>query len=914
MTMDFKAGSNIGGFILDTYLGGGSFGVVWRGHEASSGREVAVKLLTGALSSSETAGMRAEVELLAASAASQSEHVVHVLGGGVEPVPHIVMEYVEGKDLAALLEDKGKLTVEETIDIGLAISDALRALNEAGIIHRDIKPANVMINRDGVIKLADFGIAKIVGYETMTMAGHTAMTMAYAAPEIWDDSSSFGRPSHKSDLYALGVLLFQCLTGETPFRGNYGALYKAHTERPPDIKALPPETPPSLRTLIQLCLEKRQENRPDSASACTQMIERAKTEVAGSAATVSEPRQLGSWVKGAPHERQPWAWHCQHESRDANATVEVHFADSLEYGAILRKALGVNPKLTQLGAERLLETNRLLLHPDESWQNPPAGRFQFWLAREDSALQPAAAITTVILGKAVVALAALIDAGAEENLTLSVRDNLTILANGDIYLRRPGLDAQPTDSDIEAWEVIRELPMDAAAAAMVARSDGFRSLVEEFAGASAEGATVVVGRGDQTVVVGSETGQTVVVGHGPAEQEVCPNCKAPVIPGQAFCASCGRPTQPQAAPAAVTPIVPPIPVAPSAPRNLQMVLNRTGRGKGSSWYELLLQNGGSLPLNLRLDAYDEAGGLAISLPHLVMLAPGASQRMQVHVEPHKRRMFGKHTWKFMISASGGGGNEPPSTIEGLFDEEPPSWPLFAGGLFAVAAIAVAGALAFAGGGDDSDTSKLSVAGSATPAPATATAAPSATHTPVPATATPAPLPPPPPPTEVPPTPEPNRANCDVIRASGTYLSVTERVWFQSNCISTGGGGTAPTPVPTSAGGNLPPAPTATTPPAASYTMTAALNSTTYARNQGFTLCYRLNPQGVPFHVRLYESVNGVSQGLQTEWDDDGALSGAWNDCIGNLAWDNVAGARQLRLEAIVNGVLVAQATVNANVQ
>jgi serine/threonine-protein kinase len=187
--------------------------------------------------------MRAEIELLAASAASRSRHVVHVLGGGAEPVPHIVMEYVEGDDLSARLKREGKLSAGQTIEIGLAISDALGALNEAGIIHRDIKPANVMTDRDGVIKLADFGIAKIVGYETMTMTGQAAMTMAYAAPEIWDDGSAFGRPSHKSDLYAMGVLLYQCLTGDTPFRGNYGALYKAHLERTPDIKALPPETP-----------------------------------------------------------------------------------------------------------------------------------------------------------------------------------------------------------------------------------------------------------------------------------------------------------------------------------------------------------------------------------------------------------------------------------------------------------------------------------------------------------------------------------------------------------------------------------------------------------------------------------------------------------------------------------------------
>src|SRR5688572_13068049 len=148
MTMDLRAGSRVGEYILESYIGGGSFGAVWRGRDAASSRPVAIKFLTGALSSAETAAMRADVELLAASAASRSGHVVHVLGGGVDPVPHIVMEFVEGIDLQVLLKQKGKLSSDETIEIGLAISDALSALNEAGIIHRDIKPANVMTDKD----------------------------------------------------------------------------------------------------------------------------------------------------------------------------------------------------------------------------------------------------------------------------------------------------------------------------------------------------------------------------------------------------------------------------------------------------------------------------------------------------------------------------------------------------------------------------------------------------------------------------------------------------------------------------------------------------------------------------------------------------------------------------------------------
>jgi serine/threonine protein kinase len=97
----------------------------------------------------------------------------------------------------------------------------------------------------------------------------------------------------------MGVLLYQCLTGETPVRGNYGALYKAHLERAPDINVLPPETPPSLRSLVSRCLEKRQERRPKDAGECVSMLRRAEAELAEASggAGMNEPgRKLGSWV------------------------------------------------------------------------------------------------------------------------------------------------------------------------------------------------------------------------------------------------------------------------------------------------------------------------------------------------------------------------------------------------------------------------------------------------------------------------------------------------------------------------------------------------------------------------------------------------------------------------------------------
>src|SRR4051812_33804568 len=106
MTSEYRAGYQIGNYILDSYIGGGGFGVVWRGHAVDSTSPVAIKILTSTAAegtSGTTSALRADIEVLAAAAGARSEHVVKVLGGGVEPKPYIVMEYVEGSDLLALL-------------------------------------------------------------------------------------------------------------------------------------------------------------------------------------------------------------------------------------------------------------------------------------------------------------------------------------------------------------------------------------------------------------------------------------------------------------------------------------------------------------------------------------------------------------------------------------------------------------------------------------------------------------------------------------------------------------------------------------------------------------------------------------------------------------------------------------------
>ena len=764
MTSEFQAGSRVGNYVLDTYIGGGSFGAVWRGHHASSGQQVAVKLLTGALSSSETAAMRADVELLAASAASRSLHVVHVLGGGVEPIPHIVMEYIEGSDLQGMLREKGKLDSERTIDVGLAISDALGALNEAGIIHRDIKPANVMIDKEGVIKLADFGIAKIVGYETMTMTGQAAMTMAYAAPEIWDDGTSFGRPSHKSDLYAMGVLLYQCMTGDTPFRGNYGALYRAHMERRPDIDVLPEETPPSLRSLIESCLAKRQEERPPDAAACVAILQRARAELASASGAIKEPAKLGPWIKDAPHETMAWAWHCHHESRGETATVEVHFANSLDYAAELRKALSANRKLAPLGAERLIESNRLLLHPDEAWVTPPPGQFQFWIAREDKPVEPATSVTKDMLRTAVPSLVALEEAAKAESTSLAFGRNLAMLAAGGIYLRRPGLNGPQDGGDQGLLATLQALPLDAEAGAAVASVADLPSLLSALAPAPVvEPASPQPDENATRIISKPVDSPPTVVQQRAVVPEVAPQLEV------------SPPSRPSIPPAAA-----------SAGAMAAIVLGvRPVKSAGASGeYSLSLENLTSRSLDLHLDAFDDDDGLNYALQRHVVLPPGASEQVFLRVEPRSRRLLGgKRTTPFFVTASQGGSGEPPVTVQGQFEDQPRMPLVPVAGVFGVALAGLIAAVVLAGGGDGDNKGNSQDTGPDEPA----VVAPVDTATAVPPTAVPVVVP------AEPPVPAaPQVRSCDQIRATGTYVSDEERSFFISSCGAPG----APTPVRT----------------------------------------------------------------------------------------------------------------------
>jgi hypothetical protein len=690
--MDLQPGTRVDSYVLEAFVGGGGFGAVWRGRD-EDGRPVAIKFLTGTFSTQQTAGLRADVEVLAAAAvSSRSEHVIKVLGGGHHGAPYIVMEYIEGSDLASLL-DGGTLPVARVVEVGVAIMDALRALNEAGIIHRDIKPANVMIDSRGVIKLADFGIAKIVGYDSITMTGQAALTMAYAAPEVWDEDASFGRPSHKSDLYAAGIVLYQCLTGDTPFKGNYGALYRAHVEHRPNLERLPADTPASLRDLVARCLAKRQEDRPEDAGACLRLLERAAIEIKerSGVAPANEPRRFGPWQRQSPHPTLPFAWHCVHESSGDPATVEVNLAATPERLDQLRSAVEASEALAGYGAERLIAAGELRMGHGEAWQAAPAAPHLYWVAREDAAPAPLASVSSAQLYKGATALAALIDAAEAAGLGLALADNIAITGSG-IYVSRPGLGTPDADVRAAALAAIRALPLSAEARSLLPATGGFEALLVS-----------VQSTQEQTQFLT----KPAAVGN---EESIGP--------------------------------------APSPTLDLR----RLTFGRSRSDYELALTNAGEETLKLLLSGSSSDDRLRVDLPAGLSLPPGASERVRVAVSAKRRSWAGaKRLTPFVVSASaaGGGAGAPPVAVTAEFAEEPSRAPLLAaGGFFGIVAAAALALVALSGDGRPA-AGEEPPAAAATEVAATSTPEPTATPEP------PTPTPEPPPPTEVPaPTPRP----------------------------------------------------------------------------------------------------------------------------------------------------------------
>ncbi len=201
-------------FEITQELGRGGFSVVYAAHDHAVGADVAIKVLVPPPAAAREAKerMRREVNAIRSLKHPNLVGVHDFLEDG--PIAFIVMDLIDGEDLAARLRSRGPLAADAAVALGKEIADALAAAHQAGILHRDIKPANILIDRAGKSYLTDFGSARLETQTTMTRTGGWVGTVAYLAPEVWLGD----RPDARADVYALGTTLFEALTGRLPDR------------------------------------------------------------------------------------------------------------------------------------------------------------------------------------------------------------------------------------------------------------------------------------------------------------------------------------------------------------------------------------------------------------------------------------------------------------------------------------------------------------------------------------------------------------------------------------------------------------------------------------------------------------------------------------------------------------------------
>ena len=260
-------GEKLGSFRLEEILGSGAMGVVFRATQETTGRPAAVKIVHGELAQKGKVFDRFERE---AEILKQFRHpnIVRWLAWGrFKGTSYFAMEYVEGVTLERVLQERGELPWREVVDLTIQLCDALQYAHDKSVIHRDLKPSNLMITADGKLKLTDFGIAKDLERTTqLTAPGRTLGTAAYMAPEQIRGTPAV---SHKTDLYSLGVLMYQMLTGKTPFDGASAVvLMHCHiNEAPPRPGDKVAELPKELNELVVKLMAKAPADRPWDAAA-----------------------------------------------------------------------------------------------------------------------------------------------------------------------------------------------------------------------------------------------------------------------------------------------------------------------------------------------------------------------------------------------------------------------------------------------------------------------------------------------------------------------------------------------------------------------------------------------------------------------------------------------------------------------
>lgn len=276
---------------LVEFIGKGGMALVYRAIDKRTGHNVAVKILRPEYNQDAEFCTRFEREAVAASKMSH-HNIVNLLDVGQDgDVRYLVMEYVRGRTLKDVIKQQGQLKPAVAAQIGIRILSALQHAHKNGIIHRDIKPQNILVNSDGLIKVGDFGIARVVGSNTISTDDIVMGSVHYFSPE-----QAKGEPvTAASDLYSVGVVLYEMLTGKPPFDGETPiAIAMQHIGgKAQPIHELNPSVPPAMERVVEKAMERRPERRYQTALEMAQDLQR----------TMQEPE--GAWMGPGPQPLSP---------------------------------------------------------------------------------------------------------------------------------------------------------------------------------------------------------------------------------------------------------------------------------------------------------------------------------------------------------------------------------------------------------------------------------------------------------------------------------------------------------------------------------------------------------------------------------------------------------------------------------
>lgn len=252
-------GSTVSHYNILEKLGGGGMGVVYKAEDSKLKRTVALKFLPDVFSSDDDAKKRFINEAQAASALQHNNIcTIHDINETDEGQIFICMDCYEGETLKKKIE-QGPIKIDEAIEILLQISTGLQKAHEKGIIHRDIKPANIFLTKDNVVKVLDFGLAKLSGQSMLTKTGSTLGTLAYMSPEQLKSSEVDSR----ADIFSLGVVFYEMLTGKLPFKGDYESalMYSIVNDEPEPLEKHIPDVSSELTHIVSRALEKSPNDR-----------------------------------------------------------------------------------------------------------------------------------------------------------------------------------------------------------------------------------------------------------------------------------------------------------------------------------------------------------------------------------------------------------------------------------------------------------------------------------------------------------------------------------------------------------------------------------------------------------------------------------------------------------------------------